>query len=992
MKKLFSIICAALLSVSMLAAEANIYASKVCVATSGTTATVSYVLNAPATSLDLVLMGLDKTIVKSYPITDASALTKGKHLTSVSIEAAAGDAQIWGIKAAAAANETFQKVSDDNNEALWFYLPQGLVINNDEFNKNFGNAYVAMPWPGESDGGSARTKAQAGGMYVLNSLLEAENETGYQYGLTFVASNRTQFRRPTLDADGMLYVVDSKNVKVYKLDPANVTSNTVFRADPSVVAPVACAMDVDGGLFVLDNPNTTANGGSLLKCYADGKDSVIIADNAKWANADCSLAIDHKGGVWVAQNRGQFDVYTVLTHINAKGVIDYELNKDTDAAVKAIFPSSNGTLTARGAMAINMDGSMLALGCNKQAIVYAVSYDETTGVPSLEKKFETTVFGTNMDGVYFDAVDNLYAMSASIERLQVWSLPRANNEFISPATSNEIPGVVAVESVTINPAIVPDMEEFDVVTLSAAVLPIDATDKTVTWSSTDALVASVDQTGKVTANAVGTASIIATAGEKADTVAINVIAKKWFYPNVYAYDIILTPSNEDGKYQVAYKLNAPATAVKFVLKNDTETQEFELTGLAFGANSATVDLKDVVAGEYQWGVYATADLVSDDDVMQVNTFTMNAFSASRGMTVNINPASPRFGQIIVVDAVGKTAEGTGFKVYDPMFQGNDVLYTGAWSASAASPMRVTIGQDDDLIYISDWSDEQPNIHIYDPADLTKETLVFGGTTKGSGLFTNEAGDTIHGSMSSCYVMGKGADRVLYTFDEDLTASEGHPKGMFRYDIGELTEPWTAVPSAVVYDNADSYEQNGNSIILPDHFGGWFISQDRATDASDVPALIHINAQGAVDYNSSGLLGGRTRGTFALNHDHTLAVTAGDNCINVWKVTWDENNAPSLEKDYTIPTTFGSQTSSTCYNVCFDYANNVYAIGDGKPLCVWAGWVDENESTVMMGELTIEATSLYEMTTEQGKIEKVVENGVLYIIRDGEKFTAQGAKL
>ena len=88
----------------------------------------------------------------------------------------------------------------------------------------------------------------------------------------------------------------------------------------------------------------------------------------------------------------------------------------------------------------------------------------------------------------------------------------------------------------------------------------------------------------------------------------------------------------------------------------------------------------------------------------------------------------------------------------------------------------------------------------------------------------------------------------------------------------------------------------------------------------------------------------------------------------------------------------ASTSSTCYNVCFDYANNVYAIGDGKPLCVWAGWVDENESTVMMGELTIEATSLYEMTTEQGKIEKVVENGVLYIIRDGEKFTAQGAKL
>lgn len=991
MKKLFSVICAALLSVSMFAAEANIYASKVCVATSGTTATVSYVLNAPATSLDLVLMGLDKTIVKSYPITDASALTKGKHLTSVSIEAAAGDAQIWGIKAVAAANETFQKVSDeDNNSALQYYLPQGLVINTNPVNKNFGNTYVAEPCPGASDGTTATTKSMTAGLYVLNAALEGENVgSAYQYGLT-MSGARSSFARPTLDADGMLYVANYESAKIYKINPADVTTCTVFADAAKVTKPVALAMDVDGGLFVMDNPNTT-DGGTLKKIYADK--IVTVLQDATWGNSDMGLAADGRGGVWIAQHRYAIDAYAGLSHVNANGEIDYKVASGADEAILAMF-DHDANFSYRGQVAVSKDGSMIAFGGNKVATVFAVTYDAVTGAPTLEKKFQTTAggCGNNVDGLGFDAVDNLYVMSASKERLFVWALPRTVNEYISPATSNVIPGVIPVESVTINPATVDDMEEFDVITLSAAVLPVDATDKTVTWSSTDANIASVDENGKVTANAVGTASIIATAGEKADTVTINVIAKKWFYPNVYAYDIILTPSNEDGKYQVAYKLNAPATAVKFVLKNDTETQEFELTGLAFGANSATVDLKDVVAGEYQWGVYATADLVSDDDVMQVNTFTMNAFSASRGMTVNINPASPRFGQIIIVDAVGKTAEGTGFKVYDPMFQGNDVLYTGAWSAGAASPMRVTIGQDDDLIYISDWSDEQPNIHIYDPADLTKETLVFGGTTKGSGLFTNEAGDTIHGSMSSCYVMGKGADRVLYTFDEDLTASEGHPKGMFRYDIGELTEPWTAVPSAVVYDNADSYEQNGNSIILPDHFGGWFISQDRATDASDVPALIHINAQGAVDYNSSGLLGGRTRGTFALNHDHTLAVTAGDNCINVWKVTWDENNAPSLEKDYTIPTTFGSQTSSTCYNVCFDYANNVYAIGDGKPLCVWAGWVDENESTVMMGNITVEATSLYEMTTEQGKIEKVVENGVLYIIRDGEKFTAQGAKL
>ncbi len=45
------------------------------------------------------------------------------------------------------------------------------------------------------------------------------------------------------------------------------------------------------------------------------------------------------------------------------------------------------------------------------------------------------------------------------------------------------------------------------VTLTATVMPDNATDKTVTWTSSDASVASVDKNGVVTANAVGTATI-----------------------------------------------------------------------------------------------------------------------------------------------------------------------------------------------------------------------------------------------------------------------------------------------------------------------------------------------------------------------------------------------------------------------------------------------------------------------------------------------------
>ena len=74
-------------------------------------------------------------------------------------------------------------------------------------------------------------------------------------------------------------------------------------------------------------------------------------------------------------------------------------------------------------------------------------------------------------------------------------------------------GVVVVTSVTL------DVQELELVEgetgqLSATVLPDNATDKTVTWISSDESVATVDQEGKVTAVKAGEAIITAKAGDK----------------------------------------------------------------------------------------------------------------------------------------------------------------------------------------------------------------------------------------------------------------------------------------------------------------------------------------------------------------------------------------------------------------------------------------------------------------------------------------------
>lgn len=82
---------------------------------------------------------------------------------------------------------------------------------------------------------------------------------------------------------------------------------------------------------------------------------------------------------------------------------------------------------------------------------------------------------------------------------------------------------VAVTSVTLSQTSLA-MVEGDTQTLTATVNPSDATDKTVTWTSSDAQVASVAG-GKVTAVKPGNATITASCGGKSATCAVTVEKK-----------------------------------------------------------------------------------------------------------------------------------------------------------------------------------------------------------------------------------------------------------------------------------------------------------------------------------------------------------------------------------------------------------------------------------------------------------------------------------
>ena len=93
---------------------------------------------------------------------------------------------------------------------------------------------------------------------------------------------------------------------------------------------------------------------------------------------------------------------------------------------------------------------------------------------------------------------------------------------VSCSDDDEKEGTIAVSAIAVNPTTAA-VKPGATVTLSATVTPEDATDKTITWSSSDEKVATVDG-GKVTGVAEGTTTITATtkSGDKTATCTVTV--------------------------------------------------------------------------------------------------------------------------------------------------------------------------------------------------------------------------------------------------------------------------------------------------------------------------------------------------------------------------------------------------------------------------------------------------------------------------------------
>ena len=413
---------------------------------------LTFTLNGNIQSGQITLLN-GTTEIYTVPL---GALSKGIQSVDVATVDIPAGTYSWDITVNGVAIDRPYKISDNASVPLQFYSPRGVAVDNSTESPFFGRIYASETVPGTVGTGTRTTKD---GIYILNSALQdvtGQGNNSYAGGVTWGAASSPM--RLAVAPDGKVYLTDWSNTHpgVWIMDPANPNGNfkPVFSPDVNMEATGLSKNKTSGvnifgsishcwitgtgaetKLFTFDQDYidaTATNTGNLLQYNIgtletpwDSAPSAVVYNDAANGNLqqnfNSSIAPDGKGGWWISQYRDT-DAAGIpsLIHVNTSGTVDFNSGKT---------PTLIGN-SYMGGMAVNYEGDRLAMGCRDEVKIFQVSGD----IPSLTLLYSIKpAMGTNTAGLSFDRAGNVYAISNSSERLGVWSLPKVDNMFRTPA-------------------------------------------------------------------------------------------------------------------------------------------------------------------------------------------------------------------------------------------------------------------------------------------------------------------------------------------------------------------------------------------------------------------------------------------------------------------------------------------------------------------------------------------------------------------------------
>ena len=308
-----------------------------------------------------------------------------------------------------------------------------------------------------------------------------------------------------------------------------------------------------------------------------------------------------------------------------------------------------------------------------------------------------------------------------------WSRPTGNN--------GNTKTTVAVKSVTLDQTTLTKAVGDDAVTLTATVDPSDASDKTVTWKSSDASIAAVDANGKVTFVAAGTATITATAtngtddtaDDKTATCDVTISAKKVNVESVKLDQPTLTATVGDAAVTLTAMVtpdDATDKTVKWKSSDESVATVADgvVTFVAAGtatitatATNGTDDTADDKTAECAVTVNAAAAKVTTAPTATTGTITAGSTTAL--VTAGVADGGTMMYEVTTTNT--KPTSTTGFSATVPTAEGRAAATYYVWyyakadathvdSEISASAVAVTVAAAGPLTKLNDYQWNTPD--------------------------------------------------------------------------------------------------------------------------------------------------------------------------------------------------------------------------------------------------------------------------------------------
>ncbi len=447
---------------------------------------------------------------------------------------------------------------------------------------------------------------------------------------------------------------------------------------------------------------------------------------------------------------------------------------------------------------------------------------------------------------------------------------------------------------------------------------------------------------------------------------------------------------------VSFRLNENADSVKIISSGGAVTND-----LGAGVKGLTVTNLGIAGGVIKVVVLrsvAPGYTQNSVDSFQDNGIYVNKFEQARGITVDKNPASLSFGRIFVANGRGqRTTESPVRTNYQGIYLINSddtvALDTGTFPRTAGlsftagnttSPFRLSIGKNDNRLYICDLSDPSGGLWMTDLDVNTNATAINVFDTIGDLDF----GAVNHGSIYAAVVEGTlgGGNLQIFTMDEDLTPNNS----AWRYDVNGGPLPSTATPvslGAAMINTAIDLVKGGESNYL-------FASQNRP--AGGEPSIYVVTADGVAITNSldasRAYLGNPTavdllRNTTALDispDGKTLALLRGGQFGSVLLVPLT-NGLFNFASTSSFPVGAGA-TNDNNRDISYDIAGNLYIINTANEFfrifskggATVATTGTDGTFDISVPPLLISASASVATANEQGPV-----NGQFTLTRSGD---------